>query len=283
MRHWRPLLVMCVLLGTLGGCPQLTVQRNPYLAFTEEFVGGSQQEVAQSGPAGVGSAAAGSFRQSLALSFRNAHNAASLETSFAAWIEIGSVSTSSQQNALLDGGYIQLTEEVRLGSAYTLPAGTFVYGGAGTAGTTKVTLPVAQGADDATQDGAQGGGTSTTTVTPTSISFDLITPDRILVYSQPPVSCDSVAFTYHDLVTGEILEGPSTGAGGYKTLAQVDAYDCYPFEPGLLFNIEGGQADANRFREGQAVTITFSRFPSAGAFALVTIGETAVEEQQAMQ
>jgi len=94
----------------------------------------------------------------------------------------------------------------------------------------------------------------------------------VLMFSQPPVSCDSVAFTFSDPVTDEILGGSSGAGGGFKTLAQVQTYECSPLKPGLFFTSAGGARDPNEFREGEPLTFTFQPLATGGDFALVTIG-----------
>ena len=268
MRSWQSVLILAGLAGVILGCPTSTTPPNAYLAYTDTYgIAGEQQTAAPgTGPAGVGAGA--TFRQSMALTFQNANPQADLKTSFVAWVSVSSIRSAAQQDALLSAGYSQLTSEVRLGTAFTLPVGTFVFGGPGTAGATSVALTK-----------AAGGGTANAAapVTPTTASYQLVTPDAILVFQQPPVACDSVAFTYSDPVTGEVLSGASTAGGGYKTLAQVDVYQCSPLHPGVFFSAVGGTQQANQFREADPVTFTFLSGPTTtGAFAIVTIGTTPV-------
>jgi hypothetical protein len=261
--------MVCGLLGALLGCPQLTVERNPFLGYTDEYGVAGQQQATQA------SAAAGAqkeeiFRQKLTLTFVNTHPGAILETSFIAWVMVSSIRSADQQDALLRNGYVQLARAVNIGTAFELPVGTFVYDGPGTAGATPVKLAPGQGPEGETE--------ATVAVTPTTAAFELVTPDTILVFSQPPVSCDSVAFTFSDPVTGEVLSGPSTLGGlrygGYKTLAEVDVYECSPLRPGLFFS-GSGALRPNEFREGDPITFTSQAAPTAGgAFATVSIGAT---------
>ncbi len=247
----------------LASCTPVTQQRNPFLGYTEEYGVAGQQQVFEGGAAG-GVGTEETFRRPLTLTFINSNGDAIVDTSFVAWVEVSSVRSAGQQDALLQGGFVQLTEEIRLGSAYTLPVGTFVLDGPGTAGATPVTLSRA-----ATTSTTQGG---TQALTPTTAVFNMITPDKVLVFSQPPVSCDSVAFTFSDPVTGEVLSGASPAGGGYKTLAQVDVYECSPLRPGLFFTAVGGTRRPNEFREGDSLTFTFQPTPTAeGAFAVVTV------------
>jgi hypothetical protein len=259
----QPVRFTLILGGSLllVSCTSATLERNPFLGYTEEYGVAGQTTVTPGGQAG-GTGAEETFRRPLTLTFINAHTGATLETSFVAWVEVSSVRSAGQQDSLLRNGYAQLTREVRLGSAFVLPVGTFVYSGPGLAGATPVTLNRASAAE-----GSQPSA-------PTTISFEMVTPDRVLMFSQPPVSCDSVAFTFSDPVTGEVLSGASPAGGGYKTLAQVDVYSCSPLQPGLFFTAAGGVRSANEFREGEPLTFTFLEQPVNGAFALVTIGAT---------
>lgn len=285
---------LCVFLaGVLmltGGCPSSSTTDGtfPYLTYAETF-----GVAAPAGSQAVGSGAAGVegdavFRLPLTVTFQNVHNNATLDTSFVAWIELGSIRTQEQQDALLRGGYVQLAETVTLGTAYTLPVGTFVYNGPGVAGATQISLGPAQGgAPDFVQgeatpgegEGDEGETGDSGARVPTETSIELITPDVILVFSQPPVSCDSVGFTYSSLVTGEIVPGPATGVGGYKTLAQFDVYECSPFKPGLSFRSVGvaGLPEPNEFQEAEPITFTFYSGPvNQGAYCTVTIGSSVV-------
>lgn len=255
---------------TCGGCPEQTTERNPYLTYVETFgVSAGVQEGTGGGAEGSGSDVTQTFRLPLTLSFFNAHAGAILETSFIAWVGVESLRSADQQDALLRTGYTQLTKQISIGTVLTLPVGTFVYGGPGLAGTSPVVLGPAAGEGDS--------------LTPTQAAFEITTPDGILVYSQPPVSCDSVAFTFLDPLTGDVLDGAATMGGGYKTLAQVDSYTCEPFKPGVFFNNVGGQFQSNEFEEGQAVTFTFLPGPvdgtQDGAYAIVTIGTLAETEE----
>jgi len=257
------LLGVCAALLTCGGCPsESTSERNPYLTFVEAYgsILSPTAAVTTGGATQVGGTTR-PFRQTLTLTFANAHSTALVDTSFVAWVYASSVRTGEQQDALLKAGYVQLTRPVDIGTAYTLPLGTFVYNGPGTAGATPVRILPGQGSENQ--------------ITPTTVTYSLLTPDVILVFSAPPVSCDSVAFAFRDVVTGDVLDGPYTTLVGYKTLAQVDVYQCQPFRPGLFFNSVSGQLAANEYDEGQTITILFREVPVNGAFATVTIGTSA--------
>lgn len=180
----------------------------------------------------------------MTVTFRNNHTTAELRTSFAAWVNSSSIRSAQQQDALLSGGYVQLGHEVRLGTVFTLPVGTFVYGGAGTAGATPIVLN-----PGTTTTNTEGGGQ---VVVPASQAFTLITPDVILAFVQPPVSCDSVAFAFMrngEPLTAVPVDGPTgpysglTGVGGLKTLAQVNVYQCEPLKPGVFLRLSGAAAE----------------------------------------
>ncbi len=263
MRIWR-LTILGVFLTGLGGCPQAS-QRNPYLTFVESF-GIESSLTPGTGGGGQGVGADVIFRRPMTLQFQNRHSYAVLETSFIAWVELGSVRSADQQDALLASNYVQLSRALDLGSAYRLPVGTFVYNGPGTAGATPVRLGPAGGAvadDDDTQTGDEG-------VTPTTATFELLTPDAILVFSQPPVSCDSEAFRYSE--DGVVLPGPTSTVGGHKTLAQIDVYQCDPFTPGVFLQTASGDIDENEYLEGNTVTFTFFQgLLQDGSFASVSV------------
>lgn len=256
----------------LAGCPTSnTSQVNPYLTYAEDY--GIVDSVAGSltGSGARGQAANVGFRQTLNLTFVNNHRTATLNTWFIAWVDIGNIRTADQQDALFAGNYIQLAQPVEIGSAFVLPVGTFVYNGAGTAGATAVRLgPTA---------GAEGG------TLPSSDSVQLITPDAILVLAEPPVSCESKAFIYtqQDEPVPSVPSGPvgpwegATLSGAYKTLAQVDAYQCEPFRPGLFLNLGDTVRRSNEFVEGENIAVNFyddGQVSALGgdAFARVTTG-----------
>ena len=270
--HRKLLLLGCAALG-LGGCPLGATfdERNAFLTFTDTF-GASATRPDGQGGAGAGGGTVpleATFRKTMMVVLANLHPTAELQTSFAAWVLPSSIRSADQQDELLRGGYVQLAEELRLGRAFTLPPGTFVFNGPGTAGATPVTLPPT-GAEDNTVDPALA----------TTMVLELITPDVILVFYQPPDSCESVAFFFavdgqpldsEPLGPSGLFSGPSSPFSGLKTLAQVDAYQCRPFQPGLFLRIGGGQPAANEFNEGDTVLFEFSPVPDGnGFFATVT-------------
>ncbi len=266
-----PLLVLAL----VGGCASSGRALNPYLTLTE-FLGVSANTTNEETQNQLSNAAQGTqtgpvFRRTLNLTLQNMHTSAELNVAMAAWININSIHSAEQQDAILADGYVQLSHEVRLGSVFTLPVGTFVRNGEGTAGASLVLLPPAVASTQ--QDAA---------ATPTAQSYTMISPDVILVFLYPPVSCDSVAFYYSR--NGEPLTAVPTGdptspfagsdrQGAFKTLAQVDVYECSPLRPGVFIKLGGGQKQRNEFFEGEDVTFTFNETPDAlGNFATVTIG-----------
>lgn len=259
-------MLVVVVCGCVG---QTGETRNPFLTATETFGTSVVTTEEQQGTSGAATEA--EFRQVLQVTLANNHQTAELNTSFVAWVSPSSIRSGAQQDALLSGGYVQLDREVRLGTAFTLVPGTFVYNGPGVAGATAVRLPpTGANPDDAID-----------TTLATLRQFEIITPDVILLFSQPPVSCDSVAFFFTvdgDPLTSEgvsgvsdLFAGANSPRGGLKTLAQVDVYQCDPFRPGLFLRLGGGALPANEFFEGQDIRIDFSPQATAdGFFAVVT-------------
>jgi hypothetical protein len=245
------------------------LQRNPFLGYTEEYGIAGQQQTQQGGAA-TGTSAVETFRRPLTVSFRNNHTSADLNVSFVAWVETSSIRSAEQQDVLLSSGFAQLTHSVDLGTAFTLPTGTFVYDGGGVAGATALLLGPAQAATS-----------STSTTTPTEHTITIPTPDAILAFVEPPVSCESIAFYFSrngepltsvpvDGATGPF--GGSASTGPFKTMAQIDVYQCSPFKPGVFFSRSGGTRQPNEYLEGEAVTFDFNPTPDAnGYFGIVTI------------
>jgi hypothetical protein len=261
----------CIVLAALAGCiGQPTGERSAFLTAAETFGAGMFPDAEEDGP-GAGAAAEADFRQELTVTLANNSSAADVDVSFAAWVNVSSVRSGGQQDALIAGGYVQLTREVRLGSAFTLPPGTYVFNGPGTAGATAVRVGRAQG---------------DTAGVATTLDFALITPDVVLVFSEPPTSCENKAFEFTDNglpldpqtvpgTVGMVFEG-ATGAGPVKTLAQVDVYECQPLKPGLFLKLGGGAREPNEFFEGQNIRFDFNVNPDAnGNCAVVTIATTA--------
>jgi hypothetical protein len=260
------LLSLGVLLGGLvvTGCTGTVAgQQNPYLTLSETF-GITSSTAAQEINAAGGSAVAGLFRLPLTVTIANNHSFADVDTAFIAWVEAGNVRTTEQEDALFHGGYIQLADEVRVGTAFVLPVGTFVYGGEGVGGATTVRL-----------------GSPGSSALPNTLTVSLITPDGFLLFSQPPTSCESAAFAFTR--DGEPLtavpvadaESPFGGAnrtGGIKTLAQVNLYQCSPLRPGLFLRVGGITDVGNEYLEGATIRFDLNETPDDnGDFAIVTI------------
>jgi hypothetical protein len=246
-----------ILLLLTAGCFPTFDERNAFWTLTETYGTTSGAGGVDTGQAAAEAEA--EFRRTMTIVFANNHETAQVDASFAAWVYSSSVHSADQQDALLRGGYVQLTREIELGTAFTLPPGTFVYNGPGLAGATPVRLACPL------TDTGQG----------LSIvdGITLITPDVALLFSQPPVSCDSVAFIFGNAsISGDVVTGPVTGSGGFKTLAQVNVYECMPLRPGLFLKLGGGARASNEYFEGGNVLFEFNETPDAdGNYAIVTI------------
>jgi hypothetical protein len=265
---WLGSLVVLVL---SVGCAGTSSEINPFITLTDALGVTSTGTTDETG-SGQGLLAQAPFRREMTVTFKNNHPDAELRTSLVAWVSPSSLRSAQQQDALFADGYVQLSSEVRLGTAFTLPVGTFVYNGGGTAGAKSIVLTPAQ-----TTTAAQGGAQTTT---PTTQAYTFITPDAVVVLLEPPVSCDSVAFAY--TVNGQPLTsvgvagavGPysgATGQGGFKTLAQVNVYQCEPLKPGLFIRLSGAR-QPDEFLEGDNITFDFNQNPDAnGNFGIVTI------------
>jgi hypothetical protein len=281
-------ILTCVLLVS-GACGSLTTttQRNPYLGYTEEFGVAAQTAAIETGPAS-GAGAAEQFRRSLTISLRNNHPSAELNASLVVWVNVGSLRSAEQHDALLTAGFKQLTAEVDIGASLVLPVGTYVLNGGGTAGATTVFLAPAQATT------GQGAGAA---VTPTTLSITIPTPDGALVFNQPPTSCESVAF-YYSLngapLPAHVFTNPnetggdsvrpyagSTGTGAYKTMAQVNVYQCQPLRPGVFFTQIGAERKSNEFLEGENIAFDFNENANTeGAFCIVSFGAAAAATTQ---
>lgn len=250
-----------------AGCTGSAVT-NPFLTAAEAFGNASNSTGnSGSGSGGGSTSTTARFRDTMTLTLANAANDANAElnTTLLAWVNASSVRSGDQQEALLNGEFVRLTSDLKVGSALTLPVGTWVYSAGRAAGT--YTVKIAAGGSDA---------------------IDLITPDGVLLYSQPPDSCDSVAFYF--TVNGFLLDqipGPEGTTGVFlnattsaprKTLAQVDAYECTPrFRPGLYLRQLGSVVDPslptnNLFNEADPITVTFSLVAQNNVAATVQIG-----------
>jgi hypothetical protein len=272
-------LILVALAGAalLGGCPgnEATSIGNPFATLTDiglvqVNVDNDDTEVPSVG-AIEGEDVSRTFRQPMTVTFQNFNTQRELLSNFLAWVEPGSVTTEAQRDALVSSGYVLVEDSIDIGSAFTLVRGTYLYQGTAGANLERIELG---------EFGATGG-------IPSERSLTLVTPDVILLALEPPVSCDSVAFRFvdqGDVITetrgdsqadagavpdGGILWANATNVGVNKTLAQVDAYQCSPFRPGLFLRVGGGARDVNEFVEGDEVIFEFYRFPvSAGGETL---------------
>ncbi|MFN0138175.1 MAG: hypothetical protein ACKVS9_18885 [Phycisphaerae bacterium] len=261
MRKWQ-VLAMGSLAFSVVACS--TELQSAFLTVTEEFgnLSGLDSDDGGSGSGGGnGGTGTARFRDEMNVTITNGvleinGSNVELNTSLVAWVLPSSIRSAEQQDALLAGGYVQISSEISLGTAFALPPGTFILNGDGRAGARRVLI---------------NGGESE--------SITLITPDAILFFDQPPVSCDSVAFyfTENGFLVDEFESGDqqffdSGAIGPRKVLAQIDAYQCQPLRPGLFLRTTGGAAEPNEFREGQDIQATFSigRLPN-GFFTQILI------------
>lgn len=244
----------------LAGCPQ--DQRNAFLTLTETLGATAQGTDEDTGGNNSGGGSAGAtFRQTMTITLANNNQDAELNIGMAAWVNTSSIRTAAQQDALIAGGYVQLTREATIGTVFTLPPGTFVLNGPGNAGTQLHVVNRAGGDDQA--------------VTAAEESVTLITPDVILLYLAPPTSCESpaYAFTVEGFPVDANIPGPdgstppidaysgSNFHGGVKTLAQMETYQCSPLRPGLFRKIGGGARADNEYFDGENIRVTFNLFP----------------------
>lgn len=272
----REFLKRAVLPGYLAlsllaaGCtPSASDGRNAFLSLAQLL--GRTTDTGGTPGGGGGIISGPFFRESMSISFQNTLADLEVNFSFVAWVNTSSIRSADQQDALLSNGYVQLTRSVTLGTAYTLPPGTFVFNGPGTAGATLLRIPGGACREMSSQGPRECG---------SSGLVELITPDAILVFNDPPVSCDSVAYEFTqdglplpDVPLDVFLFEGATGLGASKTLAQVQSYQCDPFQPGLF--LRGSQpASENLYLEGDSIVFTFGIVPdpATGITAQVVIG-----------
>ena len=259
------------LVTVCGGCPR--GETNPFFTAGENYgstSGGANGGTSQGqGPAG--SAAESVFRDTIVVTLENFDIRNELNTAWMAWINASSIRSADQQDDLLAAGYVQLSREVRVGSAYRLPPGTYVYNGPGEGGATLVRIGH-----------ATPGATDSDPADPAQLEFEIVAPDVLLIFSQPPVSCETPAFFYtREGIPFDNTPNPDrpgvafAGAendGPVKSLAQFDVYQCDPFRPGLFLRTSGGTRQENEFMEGQHIVVQFYRLVDAnGDAAFVTI------------
>jgi len=258
-----------ILLSTLalGGC----INANGPSAFQtySELFGASassNDDGGSGGGGGNGSNGQATFRQTSDITVANGSPNFELNIRVAAWVYPSSITTAEQQDALINGGYVQLTRETALGSAFLLPPGTFVFSGGGLAGAT--TLRIEPGA----------GNFETLT---------MITPDVVLFFMEPPNSCETVGFTFTNEgfpldaqgVTRDGVTAPFAGYTGAtddlgtKHLALINGYQCNPFKPGVYLKTTGGGRQPNEFFEGESIRIDCFTALQDGNAAILTIGE----------
>ncbi len=262
----NPRVSLVAVAALAAGCAQPSVV-NPFLTLADVVGVGQDADDDFGGGGGGGSSGGIRFRDTMVIQMFNNHSEADLNVSFAAWVNISSIRNADQQDALIASGYVQINTEVRFGSAVTLPPGTFVFGGEGAGNA--VNLLVAAG--ECAQICAEGALSCNDACT------EIVTPDAMLFFRSPPVSCDSVAFTYTidgiplsppqiNDPEGAVFEG-ATGGGGNKALSQIQGYQCDPFRPGLFLRSAGVEAADNTYSEGDTVQINFLEFPNLDGFA----------------
>ncbi|MBL8881060.1 MAG: hypothetical protein JNG88_18245 [Phycisphaerales bacterium] len=270
MRQLKVYLVLC-LPAIAVGCITSS-ESNPFLTLTESFATARPDNSNSNSGSGGGSTADDQFRQTMTVVLANNNQNERLNTLFVAWVNASSIRSAEQQDALLRDNYVQLTREVRLGTAFVLPTGTFVRNGSGVAGATVVSLPPATGGAITTQ------------------TINLLTPDVVLIMTTPPTTCDDVAFFYstaegesflNDPIAFQIFGG-ATSTGNQKTYAQMDGYHCAPFRqndntpllPGYFLKLGGGARNPNEYFEGEDMRVDFFAAEQAdGDFTVLTISE----------
>jgi hypothetical protein len=317
---------------SLAGCPgSSSAPINPFLTLVDgDFLLQGQTTTGTTGTGGASgtSGTTAPFRRDMLVSFVNRSQdflhddlsitfGSDLQFQYAAWVNPSSIHSTVEEDSLINGGYTRLTTEVRLGTAYVLPPGTFVYAGPGVAGATRVTIPrgfrtTAAVSPQLLDAGIARAGSVLRNAGTAYVYFFQVTlpaPDVLLVFADPPVSCDSVAFTFMDagqvensdpvnVGEGTFAGNTNTGGrmGGYKTLAQVDAYSCSAhfattgapvsgFTPGLFLKTSGGARLPNEFFEGDPVSFQFRDVPDAGNhqgnFCIVTYADEVANAQAA--
>ncbi len=228
-------------------------QINPFLTLVQQNLLESNAPTTGGGTTGgVGSGQAVTrFRQDVTVTFVNGAIEEELHFNFLAWVNPSSISTAAQQDELFDSGYVQLTEEVEVGAAFILPVGTFVWSRDDSGLAERFVIPPRAEAlfpADGDPIFRAGEGGESGIADPIEQSVNFITPDVMLVFLNPPVSCESIAFSFSEQEDVTL----------FGTLARVDAYECAPFQPGLFLQTSGGQTGANQFFEGDEVRFSFA-------------------------
>jgi hypothetical protein len=270
-------LGLAVLITALltGGCPTnevnpfLTLFEQEILAFTPEPDTGDGSGGAGDGEGGGTSALEAAFRDPMTLTFQNNSARGDLEFNLLAWVNTTSIASDEDRDDLFNSNYMELTEEVRIGSVFVLPPGTFVYNGGGANGNLRFRIP------RGTQSGATGGGEDVVVIpgnadTPVADSLTLASPDGMLIYLDPPVSCDSTAFVFLDdgrPVVSFMGDGFGSFGGairdaGLKPQSLINFTECDPLRPGLFLKTGGGVRAQNEFFEGEDITFDFFLEPA---------------------
>lgn len=279
--------LVCLAVAATWGCGQAVdaTSRNAFLTLTQTFGSDLIPDADGDGIGGGAPVDPLDFRAPMTITLMNMTTTGDLSVKLAAWVNLSSVRTEVQEDALFRSGYVRLQEDVEIGTVFKLPAGTFVLGGGGLAGARSIFLRAADGPPDFGED--PGG--EQVDFTPRVLTLEFVTPDVILLFDAPPISCDSVGFRF--TAEGQTLTdtsisavgdvwGGATSVGGQKTLAQYSAYQCSPFLPGLHLKQSGGAFASNEYLEGDSITVQFTRFvfPNTGGIAAqVTIGGEAPE------
>ncbi len=257
--------ISLILLALLSGCTLVSPLTGPnaFLTLAEQFGAESLAETDDDDTTtgGSGTTVDLPFRLSMDLTLANNATDVDLEVSVAAWVLPSSLRTTEQEDSLFNDGYVRVNQRLRIG-VLDIPEGSFIRDGGGFAGAEAITIA-----------GPGDGGNATEVVR------TMVTPDVLLIFKETPRSCESVAFEFTqggEPILGQIIRNDTTlgatNAGGRKTYAQVDAYQCSPFEPGLYFRAGGGARSANEYFEGQSVRVDFIRgVADNGSAAFVSI------------
>lgn len=289
-----------LLVGLNTGCPGgdtinpfLTLVEQQFIPFTEDEVDPDETLLggALDGVAGGGGITTVDtrFREAMTITFNNNSARGDLEFNLLAWVDATSIQDDEDRDALYNSNYVELTEEIRLGTAFILAPGTFVYNGGGTNGNLRFRIPRGTDSDtegasnqqgeetdfsgeDATQNVGEDGGTIESVGgvadEPVQRQLTLASPDRILIYLDAPDSCDSTAFVFLDqgdpvrsFQGGVGFWGGSNRDGPFKPLQAAEYVSCDPLTPALILKTGAGARQGNEFFEGEDVTLDFFLLP----------------------
>lgn len=270
----KNLLAASMVLGTslVAGCLDSSTGRSAFQTYAELFgATSSSSDGGSGGGGGGGGGAAGEakFRQNSVLTIANGSPEFELNIRVAAWVLPSSLTTAEQQDALINGGYVQLTRETALGTAFSLPPGTFVFNGGGVAGAKSLRLRPSTGGVQTTE------------------TIELVTPDAVLFFMEPPTSCETVGFTFTNegfpldaqAISREGATAPFAGYTGatddlgIKHMALIDVYQCNPFRPGVFLKTGGGGRGANEYFEGEDIRIDCFTALTGDTAATISITE----------